>query len=92
MSGFGGTPTAGGPPENCLTLVSGSTGGGLEREPTPMARYVVEWNDRCAACGGHAAVVYEQERHDGGVGRHGVRRHVECRNPRCPTLGGGVTN
>jgi hypothetical protein len=57
-----------------------------------MARYVVEWNDRCAACGGHAAVVYEQERHGVGVARHGVRRHVECRNPQCPTLGGGVTS
>ncbi len=53
-----------------------------------MARYVVEWNDRCVACGGHAAVVYEQERHGRGAARDAVRRRVECMNPQCARHGG----
>jgi hypothetical protein len=53
-----------------------------------MARYVVEWNDRCGACGSHAAVVYEQEQSDKGISGHAVRRHVRCTNAGCPRHGG----
>jgi hypothetical protein len=57
-----------------------------------MARYVVEWNDRCGACGAHAAVVYEQERPAPGNRGRAVRRHVECTNPGCARHGGDAAS
>ena len=58
-------------------------------EPAAMAKYRVDWNDRCPACGSHAAIIYQQEL-KAGAALNRVRREVECRNAACTSRLGGA--